>query len=150
MSSDFPEIIHTEDILWGSPRIIGRRLAVGDVVSFMENYGTLEEIVSGYELTRSQISQALQYCSVLQCKIDKPKVFCHNCSLRREQEGPLDTSDLEEIKDGNSVYVRGNNLISLGSMEELLDDWNGKDWWIIAAELLVDSRAELFGAQDQI
>ncbi|AII51164.1 hypothetical protein N008_04105 [Hymenobacter sp. APR13] len=124
-------------------------MAVGDVVSFVENYGTVEEVSSDYALTRSQISQALQYCSTLQCQIDKPKVFCHNCSLRRQQKGPLETSGLEEIRHGDFVYVKGKDFLSFGPMEELLSDWNGQDWWKIAAERLIDMRIELFGTQDQ-
>ena len=149
MASNFPSVVCTENILSGSPRVDGRRLAVGDIVSSVESYGTLEEVISDYELTRSQISQALQYCSAMQCLADKPKVFCHNCSLRKQQEGSLDTSNLEEIKDGDSVYVRGENFISFGSMADLLDDWNGKDRWTIATDLLIDLRVELFGTQDQ-
>ena len=148
MTSPFPEIVCTEDTLWGSPRVDGRRLAVGDIVSSVEIYGTLQEVMSDHELTRSQIGQALQYCSARQCLRDKPKVFCHNCSLRRQQEGPLDTSDLKEVTDGDSVYVKGENFISFGTMADLLDDWNGKDRWIIATDLLIDLRVELFGAQD--
>ena len=112
-------------------------------------YGGLHEALTDFELSSSEVSQALQYCSALQCKTDAPKVFCHNCSLRRQQEGPLDTSDFEEVRIGESVYVRGENFISFGSMEDLLNDWNGQDWWKVATDLLIDLRAELVGSQDQ-
>ncbi|WP_460550604.1 DUF433 domain-containing protein [Hymenobacter daeguensis] len=148
MPIDFPSIVCTEDTIWGSPRIDGRRLAVGDVMSTLK-YGGLHEALIDFELSRSEVSQALQYCSTLQCKTNALKVFCHNCSLRRQQEGPLDTSDLEEIKGENTVQVRGPGFIFFGSMEELLDDWKGQDWWTIAADLSIDLRAELFGLQDQ-
>src|SRR5687767_13667626 len=32
----FPEIVCTPDILWGQPRLEGRRLAVGDIVSLVD------------------------------------------------------------------------------------------------------------------
>ena len=143
MTTNFPDIVCTEGTLFGSPRINGRRLAVGDVVSFIKNYGTLEQVTKDYELSVCQIKQALQYCSNLQCKIDKPKVFCHNCSLRRQQEGSLDISNLEEIKDDETSFVKDDNSIFLGSMNELLEDWNGKDWWTIATDLLIDLRYQL-------
>jgi len=143
MKTNFPDIVCTEDTLFGSPRINGRRLAVSDVVSFIKNYGTLEQVTKDYELSVSQIKQALQYCSDLQCKTDKPKVFCHNCSLRRQQEGSLDISNLEEIKDNETSFVKGDNSIFLGSMNELLEDWNGNDWWTIATDLLIDLRYQL-------
>ena len=143
MTTNFPDIVCTEGTLFGSPRINGRRLAVGDVVSFIKNYGTLEQVTKDYELSVCQIKQALQYCSNLQCKIDKPKVFCHNCSLRRQQEGSLDISNLEEIKDDETSFIKGDNSIFLGSMNELLEDWNGKDWWTIATDLLIDLRYQL-------
>ena len=145
MHPNFPAIVCTELTLWGSPRVDGRRLAVGDVVSIVKDYGALSEVLADYELSISEVSQALQYCSSLRCKIDQPLVFCHNCSLRRQQEGPLDTSELEEITATDSVFVKGEDFIALCSMEELLDDWSGYDWWAIATELLVDLRTELFG-----
>ena len=149
MTLNFPEIVCTEDTLSGSPRIIGRRLAVGDVISFLKGYGTLEEVIKDYELTISQIRQALQYCSTLQCKKDNPKVFCHNCSLRRQQEGSLDISNLEEVRDDEGTFVKGDNSIFLGSMSELLQDWNGENWWTIATDLLIDLRNELSDKQNR-
>jgi uncharacterized protein (DUF433 family) len=143
MTNGFPEIVCTEHTLGGSPRIDGRRLAAGDVVSFVKSYGTLEEIIADYELTLSQIRQALLYCSTLQCKNDNPIVFCHNCSLRRQQEGPLDISNLEEVKVDDSILVKGGNSIFFGSMDELLEGWNGQDWWKIATDLLIEMRSKL-------
>ncbi|HEX8327763.1 MAG TPA: DUF433 domain-containing protein [Hymenobacter sp.] len=141
MTSPFPEIVCTEDTLWGSPRVDGRRLAVGDVVSIVHD--SLHHALDSHELTLSQIKQALSYCSMLQCQADNPLVFCHNCSLRSKQEGPLDTSDLEEVISGDSVFVKGENFMFFGSMEDLLEDYCGYDWWIIATDLLIDLRNEL-------
>lgn len=93
----------------------------------MLSYGTLNEALNDFELSISEVSQALQYCSNLQCKTDEPKVFCHNYSLRRQSEDLLNTSDLGKIKDSGYEYVKGNNFIAFGSMEELLDDWHGQD-----------------------
>jgi uncharacterized protein (DUF433 family) len=140
VENKFPDIVCTEGTLGGSPRISGRRLAVGDVVSFVKNYGTLQEIKDDFELSQSQIRQALQYCSNLQCKEEKPILFCHNCSLRREQEGPLDISGLKEITSDNAIIVEGDNSVYFGSMNELLSDWDGCDWWVIATDLLIDLR----------
>jgi len=149
MTTNFPDIVCTEHTLAGSPRINGRRIAVGDVVNFVKNYGTLEEVIKDYELTISQIRQALQYCATLQCKNDKPKVFCHNCSLSRQQEGPLDTSDLEEVEINETIFVKGDNSIFIGSMDELLEAWEGQDWWTIATDLLIDLRDELRDRQNR-
>ncbi|WP_169513194.1 DUF433 domain-containing protein [Hymenobacter aerophilus] len=142
MSCEFPAIVCTELVLGGSPRVDGRRLAVGDVVSLIEDRN-LKEVVDDFELKISEIRQALQYCSSLQCKIDMPVVFCHNCSLRRKQEGPVDTSDFEEIVLGSSTIVKGHNSIFLGSMSEMLEEGSGRDRWKIAAELLIDLRREM-------
>src|SRR6478735_4530839 len=143
MTNPYPNIVCTEDILWGSPRIDGRRLAVGDMVGFLKNYGTLKEVIEDYELTVPEIKQALQYCSNLQCKQDRPIVFCHNCSLRREQEGPLDISNAKEITSNDLTFVKNDNSYYLGGMNEMLDDWKGQDWWIIATDLLIDLRNDL-------
>ena len=85
----------------------------------------------------------MEYCSSLQCKLDKPKLFCHNCSLRRQQVGPLDVSNLEEIPLDNGFIVKGDTSIFLGSMNDLLEDWKGQDMWTIATDLLIDLRNEL-------
>jgi uncharacterized protein (DUF433 family) len=141
MPSTYPAIVCTENTLSGSPRIDGRRLAVGDVVSII--YDSLDHALDSHELTLDQIKQALGYCAALQCKSDNPLVFCHNCSLRSEREGPLNTSDLEEFTSGDYVYVRGENFHFFGSMVELLEDHRGYDWWAIATDLLIDLRTEL-------
>lgn len=82
----FPEIVCTHDCLWGQPRLEGRRLAVGDIVSLVDVYH--EDIgvtMKDYELSLQQIRQALHYCKLLECKNDKPEKYCHNCVLRVEQ-----------------------------------------------------------------
>ena len=144
MRNKFPIIVCTEGTLWGSPRIDGRRLSVGDVVNFIKYYGSLQEVMDDYDLSSEEIRQALLYCSSLQCKQDNPSVFCHNCSLRREQNGPLDTSDLEEMTFNDTKFVKGDNSVFLGSMDDLLEAWKGQDWWKIATDLLIDLRNDLF------
>lgn len=141
MPTAYPTIVCTANMLSGSPRIDGRRLAVGDVVSIV--YDSLHHALDSHQLTLDQIKQALGYCATLQCKNDNPLVFCHNCLLRSEQEDPLNTSDLEEITVDDSVAVRGENFYFPGSMAELLEDYRGYDWWIIATDLLIDLRTEL-------
>lgn len=127
----------TEDTLWGSPRLDGRRLAVGDVISLL-NGSELSQVIQDYELSKIEILEALHYCSSLQCKIDKPKVFCHNCTLRREQDGPLNVSEYEEQKINGEYYVKGNGLLFFGSMKEFLEDYKGKNFWEISTDLLID------------
>jgi uncharacterized protein (DUF433 family) len=83
----FPEIICTADTLWGQPRLDGRRLAVGDVVSLIYvNQDDINYVLNDFELSLQIVRQALLYCSSLQCKKDNPVKFCHNCILRVEQE----------------------------------------------------------------
>jgi len=141
MTPSFPNIVCTEHTISGSPRIDGRRLAVGDVVSIVRD--SLQHALDGHELTLDQIKQALSYCATLQCKSDNPLVFCHNCSLESARAGPLDIADLEEVTSRDSVFVRGDNFVFLGSMQELLEDYRGQDWWVIATDLLIDLRSEL-------
>lgn len=94
----FPEIVCTHDCLWGQPRLEGRRLAVGDIVSLIDVYH--EDIgvtMKDYELSLQQIRQALHYCKLLECKNDKPEKFCHNCILRVTQfNETVDEDDLEQ------------------------------------------------------
>jgi len=141
MNSLFPNIVCGGGVLNGSPRIDGRRLAVGDVVSTVYISSTFNEAKEMYDLSIDEIRQALLYCSSLQCKADNPFVFCHNCSLRTEQEDPINIFDLEEHTLNNETkIVKGENVIFLGSMEEYLEESKGKNWWDIATNLLIDHR----------
>jgi len=142
MIVDFSAIVCTAHTLGGSPRIDGRRLAVGDVVSSL-SYGSVTEVVQKDELSYEQVRQALQYCATQQCLVDKPIVFCHNCSLRSRQEGPLDTSELEEFQSQNGTRVQGGGLLFFGTMKELLAEWQGQSWWLIASDLLIELRNDL-------
>jgi uncharacterized protein (DUF433 family) len=94
----FPEIVCTPDCLRGQPRLEGRRLAVGDIVSLVDVYH--EDIgvtMKDYELSLQQIRQALHYCKLQECKSDNPEKFCHNCILRIEQiNETIDESDPEQ------------------------------------------------------
>jgi len=85
----FPEIVITGDTLWGQPRLEGRRLAVGDIVSHADVNNSAFEAAKDYEITLQQTRQALHYCRTLQCLKDNPILFCHNCTLRVQQEGKL-------------------------------------------------------------
>jgi hypothetical protein len=112
---------------------------VGDVISSLSNYEEVTAVVQEYELSLEQVRQALRYCASQHCLVDKPMVFCHNCSLRSKQEKALNTSDLKEI-DGRVV---GNGMVFFGTMEELLLEWQGQDRWLTACDLLIDLRSEL-------
>jgi len=93
----FPEIVCTPDTLLGQPRLDGRKLAVGDIVSLVDVYAALPVTQKDFELSLQQIRQALHYCKDLYCKKDKPLKYCHNCSLRVDQEGGLfDAEDPEQ------------------------------------------------------
>ena len=96
----FPEIVCTQDVPWGQPRLEGRRLAVGDIVSLVDVYH--EDIgvtMKDFSLSLQQIRQALCYCKLLECKNDKPERFCHNCILRVEQFN--ETIDKDEPEQPN-------------------------------------------------
>jgi uncharacterized protein (DUF433 family) len=139
----YPNIVCTEDVLCGSPRIEGRRLAVGDVVCQLGLSNSGEEIEENYALTKDLILQALEYCAKQQCIQDQPLLFCHNCSLRKAQEEPLDLNQYEEFEFNGETYVRGDDSIYLGTLSEFIADWNGIDRWEQAIELLVQYGKDL-------
>ena len=89
----FPEIVMTEGVVGGSPRIDNTRLTVGDVVRIVDMDG-LQTVTEDFERTLLEVRQALSYCAKLQCKEDQPLAFCHNCTLRVKQDG--DEVDEEE------------------------------------------------------
>lgn len=95
----FPEIVCTPDTLWGQPRLNGRRLAVGDIVSLIDTYHDFTTTLNDFELTLQQVRQALHYCKIQQCKKDLPGHFCHNCLLRVDQFS--ETIDKEDPEQAN-------------------------------------------------
>lgn len=100
----FPEIVITENCLWGQPRLEGRRLAVGDIVSQVDINSTIYEALQDYEITLQQARQALHYCRTLQCIKDKPIKFCHNCTLRVQQEGEADGEEQDNWKRADKLF----------------------------------------------
>jgi uncharacterized protein (DUF433 family) len=140
MQLSFSHIVCTEEVLWGSPRVNGRRLAVGDVVSLVSNYGTFEEVQQDFELSVEEIREVLLYCSSLQCKRDWPLVYCHNCSLRKE---PVDLSEMQEVVVEGVAMVKHGDSLFVGTLGEYLLELEGTDWWKVATDLLIDKRGKL-------
>ena len=103
----FPEIVCTHDTLWGQPRLDGRRLAVGDIVSLLETYDdNINSVLTDFELTLQEVRQALHYCKILECQKDKPEKYCHNCLLRVEQFN--ETISLDDPEQSN--WLRASKL----------------------------------------
>jgi uncharacterized protein (DUF433 family) len=103
----FPEIVCTHDTLWGQPRLDGRRLAVGDIVSLVDTYHEdINIVLTDFELSLQQVRQALHYCKDLKCKKDNPEKFCYNCLLRVEQFNK--TIDKDEPEQAN--WLRADKL----------------------------------------
>jgi len=100
----FPEIVLTEDYLWGQPRLEGRRLAVGDIVSQVDINDSIFQASEDYEISLQQIRQALLYCKTLQCVKDSPVKFCHNCTLRVQQDGETDGEEQDNWKRADRLF----------------------------------------------
>lgn len=94
----FPEIIFTRDVLWGQPRLEGRRLAVGDIVSHVDVNRSVNIAADDYEITLQQVRQALSYCSCLMCVKVQVIKYCHNCTLRVKQDGEADGEEQDNWK----------------------------------------------------
>ncbi len=102
----FPEIVITENVLWGQPRLDRRRLAVGDIVSQIDIEDSLVLALQDYEITLQEARQALHYCRTLQCVKDKPLKFCHNCTLRVQQEGDADGEEQDNWKRAERLFKK--------------------------------------------
>ena len=102
----FPEIVCTRDTLWGQPRLQGRRLAVGDIVSLVDIYAEFPVVLKDFELSLQQVRQSLHYCKDLYCQKDSPDLYCHNCSLRVKQEQSV--PDKEDPEQDN--WIRAGRL----------------------------------------
>jgi len=133
--SNYPNIVCTEGTLSGSPRIEGRRLSVGDIVFFVHSDG-LEYTVTNYEVDAETIQQAIEYCAHQQCIKDEPYRYCHNCTLRAQQEPALDLSPYQEITSKGITFVKGPNEMFMGTLEEFKQQELGTQWWKEAKKLL--------------
>lgn len=103
----FPEIVCTHNILWGQPRLDGRRLSVGDIISLVDIHeDDINSVLTDFELTLQEIRQALHYCKILQCKKDKPEKYCHNCLLRVVQ----DNETIDENTEEQANWLRAERL----------------------------------------
>jgi uncharacterized protein (DUF433 family) len=100
----FPEIVFTEDVLWGQPRLEGRRLAVGDIVSHVDVNRNVHVAADDYEITLQQVGQVLRYCASLQCEKDMILKYCHNCTLRVRQDSGGDGKEQDN-------WIRANRLL---------------------------------------
>lgn len=99
----YPEIVMTNSVVGGSPRIDGTRLTVGDVVRIVTKDG-LADAIADFELSMLEVRQALSYCSKLRCQEDQQTKFCHNCTLRAKQ-------DHDEIEDEEDYWLGASILL---------------------------------------
>lgn len=130
----YPNIVCTDGVLSGAPRIEGRRLSVGDIVCFVY-YDGLSYTTKNYEIDAETIQQAIRYCAHQQCIKDAPSKYCHNCSLRAPQEPALDLSLYQEVTDNGITFVKGPNEMFMGTLEEFKQEELGTEWWKKASDL---------------
>lgn len=103
----FPEIVCTPDTLWGQPRLEGTRLAVGDIVSLVNTYDSnINSMMTDFNLSLQQIRQALHYCKILQCKIDHPVKYCHNCTLRVTMNNENKSNEQDNWKRADLLFQK--------------------------------------------
>lgn len=100
----YPEIIFTDDISWGQPRLDGRRLVVGDIISLAWINNSPYTFIDEYELSIQQVKQAIYYCRSMQCVSDKVSRFCYNCTLRVKQEGVSEGDEEDNWKRADHLY----------------------------------------------
>src|SRR5437016_4017118 len=95
------QIVFTEDVCCGEPRIDGTRLSCSSVVSTLhfQKLG-LDELRQLHPyLCPEEIWNCLNYCSKRNCVKDSPHNFCHGCTLdRRGEDSPAKfISSVEEL-----------------------------------------------------
>ncbi len=130
-------VVYSKRVLEGSPRIRGRKVSIGHLVSRLAQAENLDSFIQDYVLTREEILQALEYCVHQQCLADQPPNYCHNCSLRRKEQ-TWNPDDFEEIDLDGQKCVKGKNIIYMGTMEEFWEYWQGQDCWDTAVDLLAE------------
>jgi uncharacterized protein (DUF433 family) len=100
----FPEIVHGGGIGFGQPRLDGRRLSVGDIISILYHDGNTDEVRDDFELSDQQVFEALVYCFTGQCLKDKPENYCHNCTHRALQDNePPDEEQTDRWREAEQL-----------------------------------------------
>jgi len=91
------EIVSTEDVCGGEPRIAQTRLTCANVVLLLtKGEMPLAEFLAVYpHLDRETVQACINYCARRQCVADRVLNFCAACSLHRrprdeDEDEPLD------------------------------------------------------------
>lgn len=102
----YKTIVLTSDVLQGSPRIFDRRLAVGDIVSQLDLSETIGDCLNDYSISIEQVEECLQYCRTQHCILDNPNKYCHNCSLRVQQDNEGDGEEQDNWLRAERLFIK--------------------------------------------
>jgi len=118
----------------GSPKLVGRRLTMNNVVVGLGSYSAnVIEYLDEFEISKEEALQSLKYCKTLQCNIDNPDNYCDGCILRSINEN---NSYNVNNNDASQEFIKINeSYYFLGSGQELIDDQFGIPTWLLAEEL---------------
>lgn len=126
-----------QNINFGQPSLVGRRLTVYDIVTKIYYEEDFLVAIKDYEISYKDAEDALVYCKNLNCKNDKDRIhFCDGCILRTFEEGwDFKKSDFIQLSDFLSM-AKDKTGFSTGTIKELEDSEFGKVTWLIAEEIL--------------
>ncbi len=133
------QIVCTEGICSGSPRIDGRRLTCANIVSDIKN-NDITPRVYGYRtnLSEASVVNVLKYCANRVCITDQPANFCQGCSLdTRSEIAPVAFArDVDEACDLIREGELTEGQIYIGSKDDYEKFEKPSDLWVAAKDLL--------------
>ena len=127
-----------EAINFGTPALKGRRLTVFDIVTMVLYSDTVQEALEDYRISWQDAMDATVYCVNLRCQSDKTRVqYCDGCLLRTFDEGwHFDKTNFKEYKgDDNIVISKEQDIMFIGSLQELEDSEFGRVTWLNAIDV---------------
>lgn len=136
------KIVSTKDVLFGMPRIDGRRISVYNIVSSLWNNKNIDEYSEIFEISKNEIFNALVYCKNLECQKNNVIQYCEGCVLNtiNSEKAKINYKELD-----NGVFIdNDNNIFFADNISQIENEDFGFSGWYRAEQLF----EEIFNPND--
>lgn len=114
------KIISTKEVLFGMPRIEGRRISVYNIISNLWNDRNINEYCELFELSKEDVLGALSYCKELDCQKNNVIQFCDGCVLNSINQ--LNTFKLKLKKIDENLFIDEKNNFYINTSESSIEN----------------------------
>ncbi|SHN07907.1 DUF433 domain-containing protein [Chitinophaga sp. CF418] len=119
---------------FGQPVIVGRRLTVFSVISYVSDPEIrINDFLRDFDMTSEELHAAVLYCKNRECRhMSNPSdQYCDGCILRSMGAGWKSLKDDYDEVDGIS-YSKDSKSMFLGTLDELEESEIGVIGWLLA------------------